>query len=189
MPRDVVLIWERSLGIPSPWRIAVLLVLAVLVIRKLLPWAVRTIGGLVRLGVGPLVAALLFPEYLLTTWRRGRGHPPLRGTHAYDNGVERTADLLHRTSKLAMRTLGRPRKISWGLIAIIALVPAVLWYTERALPDNRVTHPVVELVGSAQRPLLVADAWVLAVSGVDGSWNPEGCPEPPPKKPPKKKRK
>ena len=189
MPRDVELLWERSLDIPPPWRIAVLLILAVLVIRRLLPWAVRTIGGLVRLGVRPLVAMLLFPEYLLTTWRRGRGQPPLWGTHAYDNGVERTAGLLHRASKLATRKLGKRRKISWGLVALIALAPAVLWYTERSLPDNRVTHPVVELVGSAQRPLLVADAFVLQVSGVDGSWNPEGCPEPPPKKPPKKKKK
>ena len=187
MPRDLVLIWERSLDIPPPWRIAALLILTVLVIRKLLPWTVRTIGGLVRLGVKPLVALLLFPEYLLTTWRRDRGHPPLRGTYAYDNGVERAADLLHRTSRLATRTLGKRRKISWGVVILIALIPAVLWYTERGLPNNRVTHPVVELVGSAQRPLLVADAWVLAVSGVDSAWNPEGCPESPPKKPPKKK--
>ena len=189
MLRDLGLIWERSLDVPPPWRIAVLLILTVLVIKRLFPWIVRTIGGLVRLGVRPLVALLLFPEYLLTNWRRGRGQSPLWGTHAYDNGVERTADLLHRTSKLAMRTLGKRRKISWGLVALIALVPAVLWYTERSLPNNWVTHPVVELVGSAQRPLLVADAWVLQVSGVNGSWNPEGCPEPPPKKPPKKKKK
>lgn len=199
MPDDVELIWNRSLDVPPPWRMAVLLLLAVLVVGKLLPWAIRAVSGLVRQAVRPSVAILLLPEYLLTSWRREQGRPPLWGTHAYNNGVERAAILLSRASRRASRTLGRRRKIPWGRVVLVALVPALLWYTGLYLPDNRVTHPVVELVGSTQRPLLVADTWVQQMSGVPpaladerlksavaASRKPPDCEKP---APPKKKNK
>ncbi len=165
-PSSLELLWTRALDVAPPWRIAVFLVLSVLVVGRLLPWLVRILAALTSSAAEPFAGMLLLPEYLLSNWRRRRGQPPLRGTAAYDNSLERAVRGTHTAARVLAGSVGRRRKIPWRWVTFAALIPAVLWYGSIYLPESRPMYPVADFLANAQRPLLATDAWIAQESGI-----------------------
>lgn len=165
-PGSLELLWTRALDVAPPWRIALFVVLAVLVVGRLLPWLIRTLGGFTSAAAEPVAGVLLLPEYLLSNWLRRFGRRPLPGTYAYDNALERAVQGTRAGASALAGSLGKRRKIRWRRVVLAALVPAALWYSNLYLPDSQTMQPVADFLDNAQRPLLATDAWITKESRI-----------------------
>ncbi|HEV8597392.1 MAG TPA: hypothetical protein VGR23_06685 [Candidatus Dormibacteraeota bacterium] len=165
-PGSLEVIWTRALDVAPPWRIAVFLILGVLVVGRFLPWLIRTLGGLASAAAEPVASLLLLPEYLLSNWRRRVGRPPLPGTYAYDNALERAVQGTRTGAHALARSLGKRRKIRWRRVILAALLPAILWYSNLYLPETQTIQPVADFLDNAQRPLLATDALITKETGI-----------------------
>jgi len=185
-------LWRtRAFELVPPWRIAAFLILLVLVIWRLLPWLARLLGKLTMVAAEPVAGVLLLPEYVLSNWRRGHGRPPLAGAYLYGAALDVAVKGTHGAAAAFTGKVGKPRKIPWRRVLVVALLPAVLWYGNQYLPKNEPMRPVAALLQSAQTPLLATDAWIAERSGVAPyktpvNTDPAAACKPTPK--PKKKR-
>jgi hypothetical protein len=129
-------VWSSLLHwAPPPVQIAIALVIALLVITKVLPSLVNIFGAALHAVWPPLLELLTFPEFLLTSALRRRGHQPLPGTYAYGRvlgGLQPPGSRLG--AWLAACWAARRPRFPWKSALLVIAVLLGCWYAAPKVP-------------------------------------------------------
>jgi hypothetical protein len=128
--------WESLFSwVPPPLQVGLALVIALLIITKLAPRVIRVCGMALRAVWAPLLGALTYPEFLLTTAVRRAGRQPLPGTYAYG----RTLGTLAPPGTRLGGWLASRRKalhFPWIPTLVIIAVLTGCWYLAPKVPSG-----------------------------------------------------
>ena len=158
--------WEILYPIPMPWRAALIIFIALIVLYgllgRLVPWLLTRLARLVLLLVESFVSLLLLPEYLITRLLRRLNLKPLPGTYVLSDALQGIVSVTHTgVTKLtdAIHSSWRLRK-RW--IILLTAVPIILWYVRPLLGEVTVASYIDRCIEGWYN----VEARVLADAGV-----------------------
>lgn len=163
----------RLSSLPDPWALCVVLVILPTLLTRGLPAATRWTGRGMAAGATPVAAALVLPEFWLTSALRRRGVHVPAAVHAYDRAVEAMYRGLRTSGPFLSSVHGPAQPVRLRWVVLPAALLLVLWYGEPLLPTGGLRVQAV----AAKCAVLRADT---AVTG-GNDWSEEGgvCPLPP----------
>ncbi len=150
--------------VPAPVRVALLIVFLGLVWWQLGPALVSLLSRLAICVTPRVAAALVLPEYLLSSWLRDQGRRPLPGTYGYGSVVETCARAVSDVASVLGSHLGRRRPVRWRALSVLAAVPIVVFLIRASLPASAAAAPAATFIDGVQAPWLSVDGWLMAGS-------------------------
>jgi hypothetical protein len=151
----------QAFGLPAEWRIAAIIVVAVALAVRPIPFVIRHLSRGVEWVAGKLVAVGLYGEYLHTRWRTGTGAAPHPLAYQVDTWLEAGFGAAHAGCEAAAAVLGRRRRLRWwwwSLVVAIALAPAAISLLASAPAASSSTVALAATTGAMWRPV---DGWVM----------------------------
>lgn len=149
------LLWEPFLSMPTAWRAASLLFIALIVAYalgvRLGRRAVKAVTHLAWRTAELVGSLLLLPEFLLTRRLRAIGQDPVPGAYAVGDGIQvlvrSLMSLDARAAELTRRA--RPRRKGRGKVLVVAALvvastPVIAWETRPHMSPNGVLAGYVD---------------------------------------------